>query len=112
MKGKTLRKKIKKSVQRTLSFCFIHEKFFKSLGYISSQNVSYCKLKLNTFSLLLLFVEFSQFLNGETKVSNKIKAVVLTSMNNSICQEQHSYLATLIINELFSVCMLSVFQRA
>ena len=37
MKGKTLREKITKSVQRTTCFCFIHEKFLKSLGCISSQ---------------------------------------------------------------------------
>ena len=69
IKGKTLRKKIKKSVQRMLGLHFIHEEFFKSLhvGYISSQNVSYSKsMKLNTFSLLELFVVFSQFLSGAT----------------------------------------------
>ena len=64
------------------------------------------------FSLLGLFVEFSQFLNGATKVSIKKKAVELTSTNNSILSEQHSYLAMLIIIELFSACMPSVFQRA
>ena len=45
----------------------------------------YSKLKLNTFSLMELFVEFSQFLSGATNVSNKIRAVELTSKNNSIC---------------------------
>ena len=75
MKGKTLRNKIKKSVQITLGFCFIHGKFLKSLGYVSSQNILYSKLKLNISSLLELFVEFSQFLSGATKVSNKIRAV-------------------------------------
>ena len=52
-----------------LGLHFIHEEFFKSLhvGYISSQNVSYSKsMKLNTFSLLELFVVFSQFLSGAT----------------------------------------------
>ena len=29
MKGKTLREKITKSVQRAICFCFKHEKFFK-----------------------------------------------------------------------------------
>ena len=56
----------------------MHEKFLKSLGEIRSQNVSYSKLKLNTLSLFKLFVEFSQFLSG-------VRAVELTSMNNSIC---------------------------
>ena len=37
MKGKTLREKITKSVQRTTCLCFIHEKLLKSLGCISSQ---------------------------------------------------------------------------
>ena len=37
MKMKTPREKIKKSVQRTLGFRFIHEKFLKSLGRISSK---------------------------------------------------------------------------
>ena len=87
MTGKTLREKIIKSVQRTLGFCLIHENFLKSLGYISSRNVSYCKLKLNNFSLMLLFVEFSQFLSEATKVSNKIKAVELTSMKTSSTQD-------------------------
>ena len=85
MKVKTLREKIKKSAQITLRFRFIHKNFWKSLGCISSKSVSYSKLKLNTFSLLELFVELSQFLSGATKVSNKIRAVELTSMNNSIC---------------------------
>ena len=57
----------------------------KSLGHTISQNVSNSKLELNTSNLLELFVEFSQFLSGATKVSNKIRAVELTSMNNSIC---------------------------
>ena len=87
MTGKTLREKIIKSAQRTLGFCLIHENFLKSLGYISSRNVSYCKLKLNNFSLMLLFVEFSQFLSEATKVSNKIKAVELTSMKTSSAQD-------------------------
>ena len=69
----------------TIGLCFIHEKFLKSLGDIRSQNVSYSKLKLNTLSLFKLFVEFSQFLSGATKVSNNVRAVELTSMNNSIC---------------------------
>ena len=85
MNGKILRKKIKKVYSMKLGFCFIHEKFLKSLGDIRSQNVSYSKLKLNTLSLFKLFVEFSQFLSGATKVSNKIGAVELTAMNNSIC---------------------------
>ena len=85
MKVKTLREKIKKSAQRTLRFRFIHENFWKSLGCISSKNVPYSKLKLSTFSPLELFVELRQFLSGATKVSNKIRAVELTSMNNSIC---------------------------
>ena len=84
MKGETLRKKTKKSVQRTIGICFIHGKFLKSLGHICSQNVSYSKFKLNTCGLLELFVEFSQFLRGANKVSHKIRAVELTSMNNSI----------------------------
>ena len=37
MKVKTLREKIKESVQRTLCFRFIHENFFKSLVCISSK---------------------------------------------------------------------------
>ena len=57
----------------------------KSLGCVSSQNVSYSKLKLNTFSLLGLFGEFSQFLSGATKAINKTRAVELTSMYNNIC---------------------------
>ena len=85
MNGKILRKKIKKVYSMKLGFCFIHEKFLKSLGDIRSQNVSYSKLKLNTLSLFKLFVEFSQFLSGATKVSNNVRAVELTSMNNSIC---------------------------
>ena len=85
MKVKTLREKIKKSAQRTLRFRLIHKNFWKSFGCISSKSVSYSKLKLNTFSLLELLVELSQFLSGATKVSNKIRAVELTSMNNSIC---------------------------
>ena len=85
MKVKTLREKIKKSAQRTLCFRFIHENFWKSLGCISSKNVSYSKLKLSTFSPLELFVELRQFLSGATKVSNKIRAVELISMNNRIC---------------------------
>ena len=85
MKVKTLREKIKKSAQRTLRFRFIHENFWKSLGCISSKNVSYSKLKLSTFSPLELFVELRQFLSGATKVSNKIRAVELISMNNRIC---------------------------
>ena len=48
-------------------------------------NVSYAKLKLSTFSPLELFVELRQFLSGATKVSNKIRAVELISMNNRIC---------------------------
>ena len=89
-------------------------KFFEEFRLHKLKNVSYSTLKLNTFSFLELFAELSQFLCGATKVSNKITAVGLTSMNNSICQEQHSYmyLAKLIITELFSVCMLNVFQRA
>ena len=85
MKVKTLREKIKKSAQRTLCFRSIHENFWKSLGCISSKNVSYSKLKLSTFSPLELFVELRQFLSGATKVSNKIRAVELISMNNRIC---------------------------
>ena len=112
MKVKTFREKIKESVQRTLSFCFIHENFLKSLGLHKLKNVSYSKLKWNTFIPLELFAELSQFLSAATKVSNKIRAVELTSMNNSIFWEQHSYLAKLIIIALFSVCMLNVFQRA
>ena len=57
----------------------------KSLGCVSSQNVSYSKLKLNTFSLLGLSGEFSQFLSGATKAINKTRAVELTPMYNSIC---------------------------
>ena len=83
MKVKTLREKIKESVQRTLRFCFIHENFLKSLG-CKLKNVAYSKLKWNTFSPLELFAELSQFLSGATKVSNKIRAVELTSMINSL----------------------------
>ena len=43
--------------------------------YKIKKNVSYSKLKLNTFSLLKLFEEFSQFLSRATKVSNKIYKV-------------------------------------
>ena len=57
MKGKTLREKIKKNIKLLL---------LKSLGYISSQNVSLSELKLNTWNLLEFFVEFIQFLNGAT----------------------------------------------
>ena len=57
----------------------------KILGCVSSQNVSYSKLKLITFSILGLFGEFSQFLSGATKAINKTRAVELTSMYNSIC---------------------------
>ena len=85
--------------------------FEKYRSHKLSKNL-YSKLKLNMFSLLELFMEFSQFLSGATKVSNKIKAVELTSTNNSILSEQHSYLAMLIIIELFSICMPSVLQRA
>ena len=90
MEGKTLREKIKKSVKRTCRFRFIRKKFLKSLGCITLQSVAYSKLTLNTCSRSGLFVEFSQFLSGATKVSNKIRAVELTSINNSICKEQHS----------------------
>ena len=41
-------------------------------------------LKQSIFSLLELYVEFSQFLRGATEVSNKIRAVELTSKNNCI----------------------------
>lgn len=85
MKVFFFREKIKKSVQRTLRFRFINGKFLKSLGCISSKNVLCSKLKLNTFSLLELFADLSQFLSGATKVSNKIRAVELTSMNDSVC---------------------------
>ena len=81
MNGKTLGKKIKKVYSMNTRLLFIHETFLKSLGYIRSQNVSYSKLKFNTFSLFYLFVKFSQFLSGATKVSNKIGAVELTAMN-------------------------------
>ena len=47
--------------------------FEKFRFHISSQNVLYSKLKLNTFSLLKLFVEFGQFLSGAMKVSNKLE---------------------------------------
>ena len=73
MKGETLRKKTKKSVQRTIGICFIHGKFLKSLGQIRPQNVSYSKFKLNTCGLLELFVEFSQFLRGQTKSAIKLE---------------------------------------
>ena len=76
MKGKTLRKNIKKSVQKTLSFFFKHEKFFKIIGYISSQNVSYCKLKLNTFGLLLRFLWNSACFSME-KAKSAIKLKLL-----------------------------------
>ena len=84
MKVKTFREKIKESVQRTLSFCFIHENFLKSLGLHKLKNVSYSKLKWNTFIPLELFAELSQFLSAATKVSNKIRAVELTSMTNNL----------------------------
>ena len=82
---KHLERRLKKYIQWKLGFCFLHEKFLKSLCYIRSQNVSYSELKLSTFSLFKLFVESSQFLSGATKVSSKVRAVELTSMNNNIC---------------------------
>ena len=85
MKVKTLREKIKKPVQRTLHFRFIHEKFFQKFRLHKLKNVLYSKLNLNTFSLLELFAEHSQFLSGATKVSNKIRAAEWTSINNGIC---------------------------
>ena len=66
------------------AFVSYMEIFLKILGCISSKNISYSELILNTFSLLELFVELSQFLSGATKVSNKIRAVELTSMKNRI----------------------------
>ena len=62
----------------------MNAKFLISLSYTSSQNVSYFKLKQSIFSMLELYVEFSQFLRGATEVSNKIRAVELTSKNNCI----------------------------
>ena len=73
---KTLREKIKKCSKN---------KVFEKFRLHKLKNVSFSKLKLNTFSLLEFFVEHSQFLSGATKVSNKIRAAVeWTSMNNGI----------------------------
>ena len=78
--------KVKHSERRLKSLSKEHSaSVLKSLGCVSSQNVSYSKLKLNTFSLLGLFGEFSKFLSGATKAINKTRAVELTSMYNSIC---------------------------
>ena len=84
MKVKTLREKIKESVKRTLRFCFIHENFLKSLGCISSKMLHTLNWNGTLFSPLELFAELSQFLSGATKVSNKIRAVELTSMTNRL----------------------------
>ena len=51
MNGKTLGKNIKKVYSMNTRLLFIHETILKSLRYIRSQNVSYSKLKFNTFSL-------------------------------------------------------------
>ena len=60
-------------------------KVFEKFRLHKLKNVSNSRLKLNTLSLLELFAEHSQFLSGATKVSNKIRAVEWTSMNNGIC---------------------------
>ena len=61
------------------------------------------------FWSLVAFVEFSQFLSGETKVSNKNKGVELTSMKTK--SAKNNIPATLIIIGLFPISMLSVFHR-
>ena len=81
MKVKTLREKIKESVKRTQNHT---RKFLEKFRLHKLKNVSYSKLKWNTFSPLELFAELSQFLSAATKVSNKIRAVELTSMTNSL----------------------------
>ena len=63
---------------------FHTRKFLEKFRLHKLKNVSYSKLKWNTFSPLELFAELSQFLSAATKVSNKIRAVELTSMTNNL----------------------------
>ena len=64
-----------KSLSKNNTLPFYTWKVFEKFRLHELKNVSYSKLKLNTFSPLELFAELSQFLSGATKVSNKITAV-------------------------------------
>ena len=98
-----------KSLSKNNTLPFYTWKVFEKFRLHELKNVSYSKLKLNTFSPLELFAELSQFLSGANKVSNKITAVEwITAFSQNRIPTWPSWSS---LNYFLFTCLMSLKER-